>query len=65
MPVLELRGDAYARGFAHGRAVSERIGRMIEVYGGYFARPEAEVFRVARHFKRCRVRRQLFLAPRA
>jgi len=51
MPILELSGDAYARGFAHGRAVGERIGRMIEVYGGYFGLPEAEVFRVARHFK--------------
>lgn len=52
VPVLELGGDAYARGFAHGRALCERIGRMIEVYGGYFARPEAAVFAVARHFKR-------------
>jgi len=52
VPLLELSGDAYARGFGHGRALAERIGRMIEVYGGYFARPEAAVFSVARHFER-------------
>ncbi|MBI5505709.1 MAG: peptidase C45 [Deltaproteobacteria bacterium] len=51
VPLLELRGDAYARGFAHGRALAERIGRMIEVYGRYFARSEAAVFGVARHFQ--------------
>ncbi len=52
VPLLELSGGAYARGFAHGRALRERIGRMIEVYGGYFARPQAAVFSVARHFQR-------------
>lgn len=52
VPVLELAGDAYARGFAHGSALGERIGRMIEVYGGYFARPQTAVFTVARHFRR-------------
>ena len=52
VPVMELGGDAYARGFAHGHALRERIGRMIDVYGGYFARPEAAVFTVARHFQR-------------
>ena len=31
VPVLEFGGDAYARGFAHGRTLRERIGRMIEV----------------------------------
>ncbi len=52
VPMLELSGDAHARGFEHGRALGERIGRMIEVYGGYFGRPQAAVFTVARHFKR-------------
>ncbi len=51
IPFLSIEGDAEAIGHAHGVAFADRIAAMIDLYGRYFGRPEADVFSAARHFR--------------
>ncbi len=51
LPLITLSGGPSERGEQHGSALKDRIHRMTEVYGTFFARSESDIFDIARHFK--------------
>jgi isopenicillin-N N-acyltransferase-like protein len=50
-PEITISGKPDERGFQHGQALANEIGRTVEFYARLFGKPEPELFRLAAHFK--------------
>lgn len=50
-PEITISGQPDERGFQHGQALADRIGRTVEFYTRIFGKSEKEIFQLAGHFK--------------
>jgi isopenicillin-N N-acyltransferase-like protein len=51
-PEITISGKPDERGFQHGQALADRIGRTVEFYTRIFGKPEQELFELAGHFQK-------------
>ena len=51
LPEIIISGPPDERGFQHGYQLKDRVERAIEFYTRVFGKPEAELFRLAGHFR--------------